>query len=138
MTYLCFLLTAENMNVALKKVTPNKMLKLQALVLSSKTTGILNGISKNAIIKDYTEVCLEKEGYSYPVVSSNEGDPTNKHNKYPTIVQLVRNCQMKPSLDHQYQVEDLVLQNIIVILLRNTKGFLSPIEIKNLLAVNQQ
>ncbi len=66
------------------------------------------------------------------LTSSNKGEPTNKPTTHPTIAQLVRDCQMKPSLNHQYRVDDLVLQNIIVILLRESNGFLSPIDIKNL------
>ncbi len=37
-----------------KKATPNEISKLQALVLSSKMTGISVGIDKNAIIEEYT------------------------------------------------------------------------------------
>jgi hypothetical protein len=119
-----------------KKAALNEISKLQALVLSSKMTGISVGIDKNAIIDVYTQACSIKEGLSRPVASSNKGEPSNIPTKYPTIPQLVRDCQMKPSLAHQYQVVDLVLQNIIVIILRESKGFLSPLKIKNLSAVN--
>jgi hypothetical protein len=44
---------------------------------------------------------------------------------------------MKPSLNHQYRVDDLILQNVIVILLRESNGFLSPIDIKNLSVLNR-
>ena len=37
---------------------------------------------------------------------------------------------------YQDQVDDLVLQNVIVILLRESDGFLSPTNIKNLSVVN--
>jgi hypothetical protein len=46
-------------------------------VLSLKIAGISNGINKNAIIKEYMEVCQEKEGFSHPVASSNKGEPNN-------------------------------------------------------------
>ena len=78
----------------------------------------------------------KKEGISRPVTSSNKGELTNKPTKYPTIAQLVRDCKMKPSLNHQYQVEDLVLQNVIVISLQESDGFLLPIKIKNHSVVN--
>ena len=99
-------------------------------------TGISVGIDKNAIIESYTQDCSKKEGLSHPVASPNKGEPTNKPTKYPIVAQLVHNCQMKPSLDHQYGVKDLVLQNIIVILLWESDGFLSSIQIKNLSAMN--
>jgi hypothetical protein len=120
-----------------KRPPQMKVLKLQAAVLSSKMTGISVGIDKNVIIKEYTQACSKKVGLSHPVASSNKGEPTSKPTKYLTIAQLVHDCQMKPSLDHHYQVEDLVLQNIIVILLQESDGFLSPIKIKNLSTVNR-
>jgi hypothetical protein len=119
-----------------KKATQNKISKLQAAVLSSKMAGISVGINKNAIIEEYAHACFQNEGLSCPVVTSNKGEPTNKPIKFPTIAQLVCNCQMKSSLDHQYWVEDLVLQNVIIILLLESDGFLSSIEIKNLSAMN--
>ena len=120
-----------------KKATTSEISKLQAAVLSSEATSISVGIDKNAIIDEYTQTCLSKEGISCQVTSSNKGEPTNKPITYPTIAQLVRDCQMKPSLNHQYRVDDLVLQNVIVILLRESNGFLSPIDIKNLSVVNR-
>ena len=118
-----------------QKATTNEISKLQATVLSSESTGISAGIDKNVILEEYTQACSMKEGLSRQVTSSNKGEPTNLPN-YPTIAQLVRDCQMKPSLNHQYRVEGLILQNVIVIILRESDGFLSPIDIKNLSAVN--
>ena len=120
-----------------KKATTSEISKLQAAVLSSEATSISVGIDKNAIIDEYTQACSSKEGISRQVTSSNKGEPTNKPTTYPTIAQLVRDCQMKPSLNHQYRVDDLVLQNVIVILLQESNGFLSPIDIKNLSVVNR-
>ena len=120
-----------------KKATNSEISKLQAVVLSSETTSISVGIDKNAIIEEYTQACSKKEGISCQFTSSNKGEPTNKPTTYPTIAQLVRDCQMKPSLNHQYRVEDLVLQNVIVILLQESDGFLLPIDIKNLSVVNR-
>jgi hypothetical protein len=83
------------------------------------------------------QACPSKEGISRQVTSSNKGEPTNKPTTYPTIAQLVRDCQMKPSLNYQYRVDDLVLQNVIVIPLQESNDFLSPIDIKNLSVVNR-
>jgi len=122
-----------------KKATTSEISKLQAAVLSSEATSISIsvGIDKNAIIDEYMQACSSKEGISRQVISSNKGEPTNKPTTYPTIAQLVHDCQMKPSLNHQYRVDELVLQNVIVILLQESNGFLSPIDIKNLSVVNQ-
>ena len=119
-----------------KKATQNEISKLHEAVLSSETTGISVGINKNAIIEEYTQACSKKEGISRPVASFNKGEPTKKPTKYPTIPELVCNCQIKSSLNHQYQVEKLVLQIVIVILLRESDSFLLLIKIKNLSAVN--
>ena len=99
----------ENAVVSPKKATTSEISKLQAAVLSSEVTSISVGIDKNAIIDEYTQACLSKEGIPRQVTSSNKGEPTNKPTTYPTIAQLVRDCQMKPSLNHQYRVDDLVL-----------------------------
>ncbi len=120
-----------------KKATGSEISKLQAAVLSSETTNISVGIDKNVIIEEYTQACFKKEGISCQSTSSNKGEPTNIPTTYPTIAQLVRDCQMKPSLNHQYRVQDLVLQNVIVILLQESDGFLLAIDITNLSVVNQ-
>jgi len=104
-----------NAVVSPKKATTSEISKLQAAVLSSEATSISLGIDKNAIIDEYTQACSSKEGISRQVTSSNKGEPTNKPTTHPTIAQLVRDCRMKPSLNHQYRVDDLVLQNVIVI-----------------------
>jgi len=126
-----------NAVVSPKKATTSEISKLQAAVLSLEATSISVGINKNAIIDEYMQACSSKEGISRQVTSSNKGKPTNKPTTYPIIAQLVLNCQMKPSLNHQYQVDDLVLKNVIVILLQETNRFLSPIDIKNLSVVNR-
>jgi hypothetical protein len=50
---------------------------------------------------------------------SKKGEPTTPPTTYPTVFQLVCDCLMEPSLDHQYQVEDFLLDNVVVILLQN-------------------
>jgi hypothetical protein len=99
--------TANNLANAVvspKKASTSEISKLQAAVLSSETTSISVGIDKNAIIDEYTQACANKEGISCQVTSSNKGEPTNKPTTYPTIAQLVRDCQMKPSLNHNIEL----------------------------------
>ncbi len=55
---------------------------------------------------------------------------------YPTIAQLVRDCSMKPSLNHQYRVSDLRLDNVIVELIKTPESFLTIEDVSNLSKVN--
>lgn len=128
----------SSLSFALPPRSPScDILKMQAAVSASKKISISNGINKNQILDEYTKTCLENKGIFSQVTSSSKGEPTYKPINYPTIAQLVRNCKMKPSLNHQYRVEGLILQNIIVILLKEPNGYLSTNDIKNLYAVNR-
>ena len=69
-------------------------------------------IDKNAIIADYNKDC-HKIVYSSQVTTVKEGEPTYLPTTYPTIFQLARDCLMKSSTKHHYQVKDLVFENII-------------------------
>jgi hypothetical protein len=69
-------------------------------------------INKNAIIEEYTESCHQK-GTLPKVTTIKKGEPSTKPTNYPTISQLVHGCSMKPSLNHQYMVSDVVLDNVI-------------------------
>ncbi len=77
----------------------------------------------------YANSCLQEHGLSGPVTSSKKGEPTNLPSNYPTIAQLVHDCTMKPSLDHQYMVDNPSLKNVIVILIKDVSSILSNEEI---------
>ncbi len=81
------------------------------------TAGMLTkGINKNEILDQYSLAC-QKNGTQFATATIRQGKPTKKPTIiYPTIAQLVRSCKMKPSLHHQYRVDDLTLNNVIVIL----------------------
>ncbi len=92
-------------------------------------------IDKNAIFAEYTESCHQKETLS-EVTRIKKGEPITKPTYYPTIPQLVHGCLMKPSLNHQYMVLDVVLDNVIVKLLKPSESFLTDEDVANLSEVN--
>jgi hypothetical protein len=52
-----------------------------------------------------------KNGTISKVSTIKKGEPNTTPTNYPTIAQLICDCSMKPSLDHQYRVEDLDLNS---------------------------
>jgi hypothetical protein len=70
------------------------------------------------------------------VTTIKKGELTEPPITYPSIYKLVRDCSMKPSNNHQYQVMDLVLDNIIVCVLSPQELYLSPNDVENLSSIN--
>jgi hypothetical protein len=93
--------------------TPPKCHKLQRKAMTK-------GIDKNKILNEYSLAC-QKNGTLHRTAAVKQGEPTKKPTTYPTIAQLVRDCEMKPSLNYQYRVDDLTLDNVIMILMREKK-----------------
>ncbi len=91
---------------------------------------------QNKILNKYSLAC-QKNGTLHRTAAVKQGEPTKKPTTYPTIEQLVRDCKMKPSLNHQYRVDDLTLDNVIVILMREKTSYLSPICLANILILNK-
>ncbi len=89
----------------------------------------------NDIISKYNNTCRQK-GHVRQVTPITKGEPTTPPTAYPTIFQLVCNCSMKPSLDHQYQVKDLLLDNIVIIDLKKIEDYLSREDVNNLAKLN--
>ncbi len=90
---------------------------------------LLQKFDKNTIIDNYDENC-KKTGCSGQVTMIKKGELTEPPITYPSIYKLVRDCSMKPSNNHQYQVMDLVLNNIIVCVLSPQELYLSPDDVK--------
>ena len=65
-----------------------------------------------------------------------KGEPTTIPTTYPSIAQLVRDCSMKPSLNHQYRVSDLCLDNVIVELIKTPESFLTNEDVSSLAETN--
>jgi hypothetical protein len=98
------------------KVTSNlasstcKVKELMAVCQNMTAPKLSQRIDKNAIIANYDKDC-HKIGYSSQVTTVKEGEPTYLPTTYPTIFQLVRDCLMKSSTKHHYQVKDLVFDS---------------------------
>jgi hypothetical protein len=104
---------------------------LKAACSNSSAPKLFQTIDKNAIITEYTESCHQK-GTLSKVTTIKKGEPTTKPTNYPTISQLVRGCSMELSLNHQYMVLDVVLDNVIVELLKPSVSFLTDKDVVNL------
>ena len=87
------------------------------------------------MISKYDKACCQK-GHVGQVASITKGEPTTPPITYPTIFQLVRDCLIKPSLDHQYRAKDLLLDNIVVIVSQKFKDYLSREDVNNLTKLN--
>jgi hypothetical protein len=103
---------------------------------SGRSDSVLSkAIGKNAIIAKYDKDC-HRMGYPNRVTTANKGEPTHPPTIYPSTYQLVRGCSMKPDKNHQYRVQDLRIENVIVIVLKSVDGFLSDVGIKKLHCLN--
>ncbi len=95
------------------------------------------GIDKNSFLSDYEKFCLLK-GITTQVLSSTKAGELQPSLKFPPHHHLINNCKMKPSLDHQYQVSIISLDNVILFVIKNYKQYFLEIEDSyNLLKVNQ-
>ena len=108
---------------------------LRAACLNSIGCKLSDPIEKNSIISKYDASC-QKRGILCKVATLKKGGPTIKPINYPTIFLLVNGCSMKPSLNHQYWVSDLSLDNVIVVLLKLLESFLKDEDVANLSEVN--
>ena len=119
------------------KVAPDahQVKSLKEACLNSSGPKLSDPINKNAIIAEY-DVSCQKQGIKNIVSTAKKGEPTTTPIIYPSIAQLVRGCSMKPSLNHQYRVSDLCLDNVIVKLIKSPEFFLTNEDVMNLSKVN--
>jgi hypothetical protein len=108
---------------------------LKTACLNSSGPKLSDPINKNAIIVEYDMSC-QKQGIKNIISTAKKGEPTTIPIIYPSITQLVRGCLMKPSLNHQYRVSDLCLDNVIVKLVKSPESFLTNEDVMNLSKVN--
>ncbi len=92
------------------------------------------GINKNAILSEYQESCIAK-GIHSKVSTIVKGK--NTLNQYPPHHCLTSECRMKPSLNHQYQIKNLHLDNIILFLIKNHEEYLTSAELSSLKNVHK-
>jgi hypothetical protein len=104
---------------------------LKEACLNSSGPKLSKPIDKNSVIAEYDASCV-KRGIKDIVSTAKKGEPTTIPITYPTIAQLVRDCPMKPSLNHQYRVSDLRLDNVIVKLIKSPESFLTIEDVSNL------
>jgi len=83
----------------------------QALAFPTNFPKVASGIDKDSIISSYTNSC-EKLGVSKQVSTTKKGEALH----HPPHHQLILNCTMRPSLDLQYRVWDLSIENVLVLL----------------------
>ena len=108
---------------------------LKEACLNSSGPKLSEPIDKNSVIAEYDASCV-KRGIKDIVSTAKKSEPTTIPITYPTIAQLVRDCSMKPSLNHQYRVSDLCLDNVIVELIKSSESFLTNEDIMSLSEVN--
>jgi hypothetical protein len=103
----------------------------QEVCLHSSELILSKSISKNSILSKYSKNC-HKLGYSGQFTLTKKGEPSSLPTTYPSIFQLVCDCLMKPDTSHYYQVQDLRLKNMLVIIIKLVEGYLSDTCIKKL------
>jgi hypothetical protein len=90
----------------------------QAAIVSTIPSVSAN-IKKNEIIDHYSNYCATLGFTESVTTKKGEQQSSINPSTYPSHYQLVRESRMKPSLNAQYRVEDLSLDNVIVIILRD-------------------
>ena len=99
---------------------------------------VSSNIDKNSIIDCYSNYCRTLGFTDSVTTKKGEHQPKSIINpsKYPSYCQLVRESRMKPSLNAQYRVDDLSLDNVIVIILSKYQDHLSIKDINSLSCLN--
>ena len=110
------------------------------VIANAPTKSITANIDKNEIIDCYSNYC-KTLGFTESVTTKKgehqQPTPTsNLLSKYPSHHQLVRSSRMKPSLNLQYRVDDLSLNNVIVILLGKFQQHFDNNDIVSLSQIN--
>jgi hypothetical protein len=105
--------------------------KLFSLLPSADRPKISVGIKKNEILLDYKLSCKSKGITSQVSASTNKGE-NQPCQSYPFNFNLIKECTMKLSLNHQYQVDDLHLDNGMIFIVKNYELYLSSEDLDNL------
>jgi hypothetical protein len=103
-----------------------------ALAFLQNSLKVATGINKNSIILLYTSLCRVR-GISDQVSTTKKGDAL----QFLQHHQLILNCTLQPSLDLQYQVKDLSIDNVLVFIIKNQEQCLSSQDLENLRAVSK-
>ena len=95
----------------------------QALESLAKTTDdqqVSAGINKNIILLNYQESFISK-GFQDQVTNTIKGE-NQKIIPYPSHYCLIADCKMKPSSNLYYQIKNLLLGNVMVLLIKSYKS----------------
>jgi hypothetical protein len=103
----------------------------QALAFPPNLPKVASGINKDSIISSYTISC-KTFGVSKQVSTTKKGEAL----QYPPHHQLILNCTMRPSLDLQYRVQDLSIENVLVFIIKHHEAYLSSQDLTSLKQVN--
>ena len=103
----------------------------QTMAFPKNLPKVASGIDKNLIIASYTNSC-KNLGVSNQVSTTKKGEGLH----YPPHHQLIKNCTMRPSLDLQYRVRDLSIENVIVLIVKHHEAYLTSQDLNNLKQVN--
>jgi hypothetical protein len=93
------------------------------------------GIKKNKILSDYELSCKSKGIASQVSASTNKGE-NEPLQSYPSNFNLIKECTMKLSLNHQYRVNVLHLDNVVIFIVNNYELYLSSKDLDNHKRVN--
>ncbi len=104
-----------------KKIT-KRTYNPEAMVPQSKRQKMRSKIDKNSILTAYGKSCHIK-GFDNQETSTTVKGEIQSTPNYPPHHCLVINCKMNPSLDHQYEVSIVSLDNIIVFIVKNYEKY---------------
>ncbi len=104
----------------------------QALAFPQNLPKVATGINKDSVILLYTSLCRD-HGIFNQVSTTTKGEAL----QFPQHHQLILTCMMRPSLDLQYQVQDLLIENVLVFIIKDHEQYLSSQDLMNLKQVSE-
>ncbi len=118
------------------KPTVQEIKHLESLASIPDQPKVSAGIDKNATLVNYQDSCIAK-GIQDKGIITIKGK-TSQPTVYPSHYYLISNCKMKPSSNLYYQVNDLRLDNVVIILVKCYKLYLTDIELENPKSINSR
>jgi hypothetical protein len=103
-----------------------------ALAFPQNSLKVAMDIHKKTIILLYTRSCRVR-GISDQVSTTKKGEALQLLQHHL----LILNCTKQPSLNLQYQVKDLSIDNVLVFIIKNHEQYLSSQDLEKLRAVNE-
>jgi hypothetical protein len=104
----------------------------QALAFPQNLPKVATGINKDSVILFYTSSCQD-HGIFNQVSTTKKGEAL----QYPQHHKFILNCMMRPSLDLQYQVWDLSIKFLLLLIIKDHEQYLSSQDLMNLKQVSE-